>query len=492
MAKKQKTVISNDPEAGGLYSHEAESALISYLMSAKAPDIDDVLRKAGIQRHKLRVLLSDDEIYQCIEKRQDKLESAPFRIEPTDTNESLIIAEQIRKWWSELTIGTQNARWYGYSVLEAVYSKVPMIHTDTSTQYMGWDWIGEKPMQWFEPKNDGRLLYRQDGMGNDKEVDQILKFFKTQCKATYENPYGEALLSRLYWVWFFKTQAFKFWAKFVERFGNPLLKGKSVDNKKMKQALLDAHASAVIAIDRQDEVELVSASGVNGGSAAFEAFDKTLEKRIQKVVLGGTLTSGTDGSGSRALGDVHLEVEKNKLGADVRMITSTLQAIIDALCLINNWKSHRIVIGEEKALDEKRADRDAKLKNAGANLTPQYFQREYGLQDGDVAEVAPVSDIKVTPQFSAVPKQAFSFKAGVQQITPEQQELEQTAHDQPKVLMTDEQLQKIVQDAKDHNDLMTKLYSATKGANVDEFEVVMSKALFMADVMGYVHAQQRK
>ena len=492
MAKKQKTVISNDPEAGGLYSHEAESALISYLMSAKAPDIDDVLRKAGIQRHKLRVLLSDDEIYQCIEKRQDKLESAPFRIEPTDTNESLIIAEQIRKWWSELTIGTQNARWYGYSVLEAVYSKVPMIHADTSTQYMGWEWIGEKPMQWFEPKNDGRLLYRQDGMGNDKEVDQILKFFKTQCKATYENPYGEALLSRLYWVWFFKTQAFKFWAKFVERFGNPLLKGKSVDNKKMKQALLDAHASAVIAIDRQDEVEMVSALGGNGGSGAFEAFDKTLEKRIQKVVLGGTLTSGTDGSGSRALGDVHLEVEKNKLGADVRMITSTLQAIIDALCLINNWKSHRIVIGEEKALDEKRADRDAKLKNAGANLTPQYFQREYGLQDGDVAEVTPVSDTKVTPQFSALPKSAFNFKAQSQNLKPEQIELEQVAENQPKVLLNESDLEQIVSGSKDSNELLTKLYSATKGASVQDFEITMARALFMSDVIGYVHARQGK
>ncbi|MDQ9021682.1 DUF935 family protein [Acinetobacter sichuanensis] len=488
MAKKQKTVISNNPEAGGLYSHEAESALISYLMSNKAPDIDDVLRKAGVPRHKLRVLLSDDDIYQCVEKRQDKLEAAPFRIEPADTTESIIIAEQIRKWWSKIVIGTQNARWFGYSVFEAVYSKVPMYHTDTNTTYLGWEWLGEKPMQWFEPKNDGRLLYRQDGMAQPIEVDQRLKFFLTQCKASYEQPYGEALLSRLYWVWFFKTHAFKFWAKFVERFGNPLLKGKSIDNKKMKQALLDAHASAVIAIDRQDEVEMVSASGSQGGSAAFEVFDKVLEKRIQKVILGGTLTSGTDGGGSRALGDVHLEVEKNKLGADIRMIVPTIQNIINALCEINGWKSHRIILGEEKSLDEKRADRDVKLKNAGANLTPQYFQREYGLQDGDIAKPEQVPQT----QFNALPKRVFSFKASSQKVTPEQQELEQVANDQPKALMTEEQLQKIVQDAKSHEDLMTKLYSATKGVSTDEFEIVMSKALFMADVMGYVHAQQRK
>jgi phage gp29-like protein len=40
-------------------------------------------------------------------------------------------------------------------------------------------------------------------------------------------------------------------------------------------------------------------------SSAFEAFDNVLTRRIQKVVLGQTLTSGTDGVGSRALGEVH-------------------------------------------------------------------------------------------------------------------------------------------------------------------------------------------
>jgi len=36
------------------------------------------------------------------------------------------------------------------------------------------------------------------------------------------------------------------------------------------------------------------------------------------------------------------------------------------------------------------------------------------------------------------------------------------------------------------------LYSATKGSSVDDFELTMSRALFMSDVMGYVHARQGK
>lgn len=489
MAKSNKGKASKKAlSSGSLYSQEAVTRFL--VNFGRQPDTDEVLRKAGIQRHKLRIMMDDDEIAQTTETRLDALLAAPFRLEPNDTKEAELLSLMIKEWYYEIVSCGLNALFFGYSVQEAVYELKP-------EGYIGIEWIGEKPMQWFEPKNDGRLVYRQDGTSTEQEVDQVFKFFLTRRKASFEFPYGKALLATLYWLYFFKQNGFKFWAKFLERFGTPILlgkiKSKNTTTSDMNNALLTAHAQSVLSIDGQDDVEVLGTSGASGtAGAAFESFNNQLLRQIQKVVLGQTLTSGNDGGGSRALGQVHENVRMDKLKSDIQLVTPTLQAIVDALCGLNNWGEYKVMLGEKpKPLNKDQAERDAHLKNAGANLTPQYFQREYGLQDGDVAEVTPISDIKVTPQFSAVPKQAFNFKAGVQ-ITPEQQELEQTAHDQPKVLMTDEQLQEIVQDAKDHNDLMTKLYSATKGANVDEFEIVMSKALFMADVMGYVHAQQRK
>lgn len=488
MAKSKKDKASKKALShGNLYTQEAVTQFL--VNFGKQPDTDEVLRKAGITRHKLRVLLDDDEIAQATETRVDALLAAPFRIEPSDTKEAEMLNLALKEWFHEIATGAISALFFGYSVQEAVYELKP-------EGYVGIQWIGEKPMQWFEPKNDGRLIYRQDGINTEREVDQIFKFFLTRRKATFEQPYGKALLATLYWLFFFKQNGFKFWAKFLERFGTPILLGKCKDTETedMSKALLAAHAQSVLSIDIEDDVQVLSTSGASGtAGSAFESFNNQLLRQIQKVVLGQTLTSGNDRGGSNALGQVHENVRMDKLKSDIRLVTPTLQAVVNALCALNSWGEYKVMLGEKpKPLNKDQAERDAHLKNAGANLTPQYFQREYGLQDGDVAEVTPVSEIKVAPQFSAVPKQAFSFKAGVQQITPEQQEVEQTAHDQPKVLMTDEQLQKIVRDAKDHNDLMAKLYSATKGANVDEFEVVMSKALFMADVMGYVHAQQRK
>ena len=485
MAKPKKDKIK--PSAlsyGNLYTQEAVTQFIYNF--GHQPDIDEVLRKAGITRHRLKILLDDDEIAQTVETRLDALLSAPFRLEPSDTPEAELLNEMIKEWYFEIVSCGLNALFFGYSVQEAVYELKP-------EGYVGLKWIGEKPMQWFEPKNDGRLIYRQDGVMTEKEVDQTFKFFLTRRKATYEQPYGKALLATLYWLFFFKQNGFKFWAKFLEKFGTPILLAKvgskDTTTTAMNNALLNAHSQSVLTIDSKDDVQLLSTPGNGTAGSSFESFNNQLMRQIQKVVLGQTLTSSNDRGGSNALGQVHENVRLDKLKSDMRLITPTLQAIVNALCVLNNWGKHEVILGEKpKPLNKDQAERDAHLKNAGANLTPQYFQREYNLQDGDIAEPEQVQQT----QFHALPKNAFSFKAQSQNLKPEQVELEQLATDQPKVLLGEKDLERIVADSKDSNELITKLYSATKGASVDEFEIIMAKALYMADVMGYVHTQQGK
>lgn len=495
MAKKVKSKSKNSPQhvAGGyLHSQQAEAAFLNFL--TRMPDIDEVLRKAGVTRHRLNVLMYDDEIYQCVEKRQDKLESTPFRLTPSDGAPAQILTTELKKWWSELVLGAQDARWYGYSVLEAVYTKPEqpsyLIEGNTITPYIGWTWLGKKPMQWFEPKNDGRLILLQNynDQHRDIECDQAFKHFLTQCKPSFENPYGEALFSRLYWLWFFKGGTTKYWAKFVERFGNPLLVGKSTKSVEgMLKALLNAHASSVLSINGDESVD--SIGGSQNGSTAFEAFDKKIERSIQKVVLGQTLTSGTDGSGSRALGEIHLEVQNNKVDADVRMITSTIQAMLDALCVLNGWERHIITIGDDSSLNAAKAERDVKLKAAGANLTQQYFQREYGLQDGDVVE----QQVLPFQQFSAVPQKAFSFAADVKKLSPEQQEVEELTDEQPSMrLLTNEQVNIALNQSESVEDLAFELTKHLPDASKNEFTTNLERALFQADVMGYVLSSEGK
>lgn len=474
--KASKKALSN----GSLYSQEAVS---QFYKLSKQLDLDETLRKAGIQRHRLAILLDDDEIGQAVETRIDALLATPFRIEPSDTPEAILLMQEIKKWFAEIATGSINALLFGYSVLEAVYDQ-------TDGGQIGLNWIGEKPMEWFEPKNDGRLIYRQDESGKESEVDQIFKFFLTQRKASYKQPYGKALLTVVYWLDFFRKNGFRFWAKFLERFGTPILKGKCKNSEPddMNQALLNAHAQSVISIDAEDEVEILAVTSSGSAGASFETFNNTIIRQIQKVILGQTLTSGTDGTGSRALGEVHDNVRKDKLNADIRLVTPTFQAIVDSLCTLNGWGEHEIILGEKsKQLNKDQAERDVKLKDAGAVFTNQYFIREYGLQEGDLAETLPSQTPQ--PQFKAIPSKPFSFAASVNGLTQEQQELDELA-DQNFKLLSDNDLKDLILSSESIEELQTSLFAIAKTADKSQFNEVLDRALFAADILGYMHSKE--
>ena len=473
--KASKKALSN----GSLYSQEAVSQFYKF---SKQIDLDETLRKAGIQRHRLAILLDDDEISQAVETRVDALLATPFRFEPSDTPEAILLMQEIKEWFAEIATGSINALLFGYSVQEMVY--------DQDSDYIGIQWVGEKPMEWFEPKNDGRLIYRPEGTGQESEVDQIFKFFMTRRKATYKQPYGKALLTVVYWLDFFRKNGFKFWAKFLERFGTPILLGKCKDSdpSEMNQALLNAHAQSVISIDAEDDVQILSAASSGNAGTSFETFNNTIIRQIQKVILGQTLTSGTDGTGSRALGEVHENVRKDKLNADIRLVTPTFQAIVNALCTLNGWGEHEIILGEKtKQLNKDQAERDVQLKNAGAVFTTQYFMREYGLQDGDLAESLPSQPPQ--PQFKALPNRPFSFAASVNGLSQEQQELDELAEQDFK-LFSDKDMKDLILNSNSIDDLQTQLFSLLKDADKTQFNELMDRALFAADILGYVHSKE--
>ncbi|RKG32995.1 phage portal protein family protein [Acinetobacter tianfuensis] len=484
MAKSKKDKASKKAlSKGGLYTQEAISNFFTHF--GRRPDNDEVLRKAGIARHRLSVLLDDDEIAQAVETRIDALLATPFRIEPSDTPEAVYLKAELDEWYFEIASAALNALLFGYSVQEAVYEV-------KQEGYLGLQWIGEKPMQWFEPKNDGRLIYRQDGGGTDREVDQFLKFFLTRRKATFEQPYGKALLATLYWLFFFKQNGFKFWAKFLERFGTPILLGKCEDTETedMNQALLNAHAQSVLSIDAKDDVQVLSTQGSGSANGAFETFNKTLAQQIQKVVLGQTLTSGTDGKGSYALGQVHENVRGDKLKSDIRLVTPTLQAVVNALCALNNWTVHKVILGERsKPLNKDQAERDTHLKNAGANLSESYFMREYNLQEGDLKPAAE----PIQQAFSALQKRAFSFKASVQKQSTEQQEVEELTDGQGELqLLTNEQIKQLAAESDTPEALLFNLTRLIPDATQSQFAASLDQALYAADVLGYATAAKGK
>lgn len=499
----------------GLTQDLAVSQLVGLL--TRLPDLDETLKQLGVKRYHLRALEYDDEIFQACETRADALLSTPVHYDPAEASHMERFKAAFEPILRQAITGAFQARKFGYSVLEAVY------YQNDSGDY-AFRFLGEKPMEWFDPRPDGELRYFPDtgeGGSYGLVVDQRYKFFLTRANPTYRMPHGEAMLSRLYWPWFFRTNGWKFWGKFLERFGSPLLVGKTKKPQEMLNALLLAHSQSVMAVDREDGVEAVGA-GQGATGQAFDLFEAAVIRRIQKVVLGQTLTSGTDhGSGNRALGQVHDAVRRDKRDSDIELVTPTLQKAADALCEVNGWPKVKVEFKDETGLNADQAARDKDLYAIGVRFEDAYIQTAYDLraEDFSMSSEAPLGvtppglptgapagnpkgkgktgDAKGTPnagkgaKASQTLQHLFNKRAQATKFTAGQTALEGQADEVEVVHPLDPaKVKAAVLEASSPEDLADRLF-ALIGDDVSEpeFRETLEKALYAADVLGYVHAE---
>lgn len=482
---KQKPLATDVKKAvsgGALYSEQAVDKMNKFFDSLLRTDTDAVMRKAGISRHQLSVLLSDDEIDGKIETRSDNLMQAKYTLSDGDSDVSTFIYEQLDLHLESILTASLNAKLFGYSVTEIVWDEYAKRQTGVMQPLS----VVEKPMQWFEPKNDGRLLWFANNYNQGEAVDTTYKYLLQQYKPTYAEPKGKALLSRVYWLWYFKTNGWRFWSKFLERFGSPLLIGTTdQDPQVLADALMAAHNQSVVAMTDGDTVEAISASS-NG--EAFKAYDDAINKRIAKYLLGQTLTSGTDNGGTYGQGLVHQDQQQRILDGDKKFAERYVQRFIDTICLLNGYEPPKFSFTFEKGLQPERAERDSKLYSQGVRFDESYYIDAYDFKpeyikvvEGDAAPIISLSD---------KPKQALQFAEGDdEQFTPEQQELEQVADDalnssaQP---FDVDAVLSAIELATDADSLREALFSMVGDSLAQsEFTQLVNTALQVADVHGF-------
>lgn len=363
-------------------------------------DVSQLVQDSCATRSELRVIEnSDDEVQQCIETRMDTLLGVDWRLEGGSDEVRTWMTVQLQRHYDHLVQNAWMSKLYGYNVMERIWAK--------QEGYWIVDRIPEKPFEWFIPKRDGTLWYRHnqqiilpnvlsplDGL----QVDTKLKFILTVNRPTYLNPRGRALLAYLFWPWFYRKATWQFWMQFLERNGQPLLVGKGNDPAQIAQQLALAVQDAVIGVPIGTEIQAISPA--NKGEAFTLAEDK-LVRRIQKVLLGQTLTSdtGSKGSGAKSLGEVHNEVRRDKTIGDLKLVGPSVQNYLDALRLLNFPSSRpvNLVFAVDRGLETGRANRDVALINSGnIEFTEEYYIREYGFKPGDFKIVA-ASQKKQTP-----------------------------------------------------------------------------------------------
>lgn len=511
-----------------LFTEQATDTFLRFMSNMADPD--EVLRKAGITRVMLRALTGDDEITAALDTRREALLSTEWRLEAqSDTPEELMayVEEQFTPHAERFLRACMEALPFGYSVQEAIYIR-------TAEGRVGIAELTEKPFEWFVPRLDGTVLWRSVQRPQGEETDPR-KYFLTARGQTYRNPYGEAIFSRLYWPWLFRTAGWKFWVRWLERFGNPFLVGQTGgDAKTMNDALVQAQNSATISVGMGDKVEML---GAQGGGEQFATFERAVVARYQRSILGQTLTSDAGGSsgksGSYAAAKVHNEVRLDKRNADCRMCMVTGQKLVDVLWTLNAFPGSppRFVIQDSTGLESERAERDALLvSKTGLKLTPEYFVRVYDFLHEDLNEDAmnaatraalsladrrdnlsgddPGDDDPAVkgdgpndnggPSEQGKPKKKpakdFAALFARHPFTPRQQEIENgidATLDRIGDALGDAEIKAAIRASTTRDELVANLTALLADAPRSQFREVMERALFAADVLGYIHANER-
>lgn len=479
---------------GGRYFNPDSLDEVMQLLST-VQDPDAVLLKLGRTRADLRGMEGDDEITQALDTRREAVLSTPWRLEAGDDEIAMWVSDQITPHYAAIVSSAWSAVPYGYSVMRPIYSRpVP----GEPGAIGGLSDIQELEFENFTRRTGGGWERRHPTSGivspvTEQEEDYL--YFFTVRRSTARNPYGEALLSRAYWPWFYRHNGWRFWMQFLERFGSPLLLGKtSGDPAQMVDQLVTAVQDAVVAVGSDDEVKAVA---VPGTGEAFDKADKALVERIQRLILGQTASSGDAAGFSQ--GQMQENVRKDKRDADLRLVAPTVQCLINALVTLrfgDTDEGPRFVMEDGKGVQTDRATRDATLTNAGIlKPTEDYLLRVYDYEVGDF-EIPTTTEgqstsLSLRERLSAALKLAGG-NGKAQRFTPDQDDVEALAAASIADTVSPiraEKIARVIGDSEGPEDLAERLGALFEEEPPEAFQDLVERSLFAADVLGYVNAK---
>ena len=405
---KQKAVKKNLTEEIAT----RKRALNFYSLANILPDPDIVLRKQGKDMRIYKELLCDPHVFACTQSRKAGVLSLDWDINRgLDKDENAQAIEDLLKKLDihKLINDILEATLYGFQPLEINWQR------EKSGKILPAS-IVAKPPEWFcfDDENNLKFRTKENYYG---EIVPPKKFLLAQNNPSYNNPYGERTLSRVFWNVTFKKGGLKFWVVFTEKYGMPHLIGKhprgasKEDTESLADMLEEMVQDAIAVIPDDSSVEIQEANK----SSSAEIFEKLINKmnaEISKAILGQTLTTEIGSSGSYAASNTHMEVRQDIIDSDKKLVESVINQLIQWVYELNypNAEVPVFEMYEPEDVDLTLAQRDKILFDTGVKFTKEYFIKNYGLEDEDFeireeVVIPPSSDFKEFKEKTSIPGQ---------------------------------------------------------------------------------------
>lgn len=383
------------------------------------PNPDTVLRKLGRNHDVYEAIRYDAHVMGELRSIRAGMLAWEWRVQPGgDEPADIEAAELCSKifaqrpgaglTWSDVIWNMAEAVFYGYAVHEVTWKKdgshvVPMSVLDRPQRRFH-----------FDADNALRLLTRTDMMPGIELGDH--KWLLTRHMVKHDNPYGVALFSACFWPYTFKHNGYRWFSKFIEKFGIPHAVGKypagtsDTELNRMLTNLERLIEDAVGAIPADGSIELVQPTA--GQHSAHRTFLDLCNREISKALTSQTLATEIQGEGgSRAASETHAEREQAGQESDREMVATTLSQLCAWVAELNfpGAKPPRFEFYAEAESSKATAETLAKVLEVAPIKRGEYYARMQLTepQNGDdVIEPRaqrPAAPVPAGAEFSACP-----------------------------------------------------------------------------------------
>ncbi len=379
---------------GGIFASRQNTWDVEGSFSSYLPDPDPILRSQGRDIKVYRGLLTDAHVGSVVDSRKAGVLTLEWMLErgkASKRHHDFIAAVLAKFDMHRVITDILEAPLYGFAPMEIVWERADgMI---APSEFLG------KPSEWFRYSLDNELLFISKDNTEGEPVPD-LKFIVPRNDPTYINPYGKRILSRCFWPVTFKRGGFRFWAMFLEKYGMPHLIGtypsgtEEAKISEMLSMLEDMIQDAVAVIPEGSRVESVDVSSSGNAGRAYKEFLEFGNREVSKAVLGQTLTTEMQSTGSYAASQTHFAVRQEIVDSDRRIVEDTMNTLIGYIYEVNfsaDQEKPMFQLFEQKDVQQERAERDKTLTEAGVRFTKEYFQDEYDLDEKhfEVTDPAP-------------------------------------------------------------------------------------------------------
>jgi phage gp29-like protein len=217
-------------------------------------------------------------------------------------------------------------------ILYQMLSAIPCGFSITEIVWMYDILLGKIVIDDLKPRYQDKFIYDTDYnlklITKEQPTGMLLpekKFLEFAYMSEYGNKYGQAVYQKVYWYWFFKKHSTKFWAIFTERFASPIVKVKMPKNANLadleaiESFMANIKSATGVKVPEEFVVDLLEAERT-GSVDSYEKFLEFLNRGMSIAILGQTLTSSAEQSGSLAMAKVHNMVRQDILKSDITFV----------------------------------------------------------------------------------------------------------------------------------------------------------------------------